>query len=239
MKILIVEDERPMAEDIRDLTRAILGSRVSSIKILTTLHDAMDYLSEHAIDVLLLDLNLNERDGFDILKQAVARAFHTIIISAYSDRALEAFEYGVLDFIPKPYNATRLAAAFDRLRNNYALDKQALKYLSVRRFGMIEVVPLTEVEYFKAANVYTELHLADGSVKIYDKSLKDLKKLLPSSYLRVHKSYIVDLGNIRKIFNHGGGQYDIELGSGARLPLSRLRARELRKRIDLAEDARS
>jgi two-component system response regulator LytT len=239
MRILIVEDERPTAEDIRDLTRAILGSRISSIKILTTLHDALDYLSEHAIDVLLLDLNLNERDGFDILKQAVARAFHTIIISAYTDRALEAFEYGVLDFIPKPYSPTRLAAAFDRLDDDYAFDKQALKYLSVRRFGTIEVVPLKEVEYFKAANVYTELHLADGSVRIYDKSLKDLKKLLPSSYIRVHKSYIVDLGNVRKIFSHGGGRYDIELGSGARLPLSRVHAPELKKRIDLADDGRS
>jgi two-component system response regulator LytT len=239
MRVLIVEDERPTAEDIRDLTRAILGSRLSAIKILTTLHDALDYLAEHAIDVLLLDLNLNERDGFDILKQAVARAFHTIVISAYSDRALEAFEYGVLDFIPKPYSPARLAAAFDRLRDNHALDKQALKYLSVRRFGTIEVVPLREVAYFKAANVYTELHLADGSIKIYDKSLKDLKKLLPSSYLRIHKSYVVDLGTVRKIFSHGGGRYDIELRNGTRLPLSRLRAHELKKRTDLAGDGRS
>jgi len=238
MRILIVEDERPTAEDIRDLTRAILGSRVSSLRIVTTLHDALDYLSEHAIDVLLLDLNLNERDGFDILKQAVARAFHTIVISAYSDRAIEAFEYGVLDFIPKPYSPPRLAAAFDRLRDNSALDKRAMKYLSVRRFGIIEVVPLKEVEYFKAANVYTELHLADGSIRIHDKSLKDLKKLLPSAYMRVHKSYIVDLGNVRKIFSHGGGRYDIELGSGIRLPLSRVRARELKKRIDLPDDGR-
>jgi len=236
MRILIVEDERPTAEDIRNLTRAILGSRISSIKIVTTLHDALDFLSEHSIDVLLLDLNLNERDGFDILKQTVARAFHTVIISAYSDRALEAFEYGVLDFIPKPHSQARLAAAFDRLRDNHALDKQALKYLSVRRFGTIEVVPLKEVEYFKGANVYTELHLTDGSIKIYDKSLKDLNKLLPSSYLRVHKSYIVDFRNVRNIFTHGAGRYDIQLGSGARLPLSRLRALELKRRIDLADD---
>jgi two-component system response regulator LytT len=232
MRILIVEDERPTAEDIRDLTRAILGSRVSSVKILVTLHDALDYLADHAIDVLLLDLNLNDRDGFEILRQAVARAFHTIVISAYSDRAIEAFEYGVLDFVPKPYNRARLSAAFDRLRDSHALDQRALKNLSVRRFGMIEVVPLKEVEFFKAANVYTELHLADGSIKIYDKSLKDLKKLLPSSYLRIHKSYMVDLGNVRKVFSHGGGRYDVELKSGARLPLSRVRARELKKCID-------
>ena len=53
---------------------------------------------------MLLDLNLHARDGFEILKQIVSKSFHTIIISANIDRAIEAFEYGVLDFIPKLYN---------------------------------------------------------------------------------------------------------------------------------------
>jgi len=231
MRVLIVEDERPTAEDIRDLVRADLGPRLSSIHILTTLHDALDYLSNHAIDVLLLDLNLNERDGFDILKQAVARSFHTIIISAYADRAVEAFEYGVLDFVLKPYNPQRLAAAFARLRSGSDLDTRALKYLSVRTFGNIEVIPLSDVIYFKGANVYSELHLRGGGVKVYDKSLKNLIKLLPRSYVRIHKSYIADIRGIRKIASHGGGRYEIELENGATLPLSRSRAQETKKRI--------
>jgi DNA-binding LytR/AlgR family response regulator len=232
---LIVEDERPTAEDIRDMIKADPGVRLSSIHILTTLHDALDYLSSHAIDVLLLDLNLNERDGFDILKQAVARSFHTIIISAYPDRAIEAFEYGVLDFVLKPYNPQRLAAAFARLRSGSDLDTRALKYLSVRAFGNIEVVPLSDVMYFKGANVYSELHLRGGGVKVYDKSLKNLVKLLPRFYIRIHKSYITDIRAIRKIWSHGGGRYEVELENGAKLPMSRSRVQETKKRIVQAE----
>jgi two-component system response regulator LytT len=235
MRILIVEDERPTAEDIRDLTKELLGDRAASIHIETSLHSALDYLSRHAIDVLLLDLNLNERNGFEILKQAVARSFHTIIISAYSDKAVEAFEYGVLDFIPKPYNLERLQTAFDRLQDSYALDTRALKYLSVRKFGSIDVVPLKDVKYFKGANVYTELHLTGGSVEVYDKSLKSVKKLLPRSYTRIHKSYIVDRRRIRKIFSFGGGRYEVELEGRDKLPVSRSRIREIRKQLDLAE----
>lgn len=229
MRILIVEDERPTAEDIRNLTKELLGDQVSSIHIQNSLPNALDFLSSHTIDVLLLDLNLNERNGFEILKQAVARSFHTIIISAYSDKAVEAFEYGVLDFVLKPYNIKRLRAAFDRLQDSYALATRALKYLSVRKYGSVEIIPLREVKYFKGANVYSELHLFSGAVEIYDKSLKNIKKLLPRSYTRIHKSFIVDLRLIRRIFNYGSGRYEIELESRDRLPVSRKRIREVRK----------
>lgn len=237
MRILIVEDERPIAEDIRSLTKELLGNQVSSIHIQTSLHNALDFLSAHAVDVLLLDLNLNERNGFEILKQAVARSFHTIIISAYSDRAIEAFEYGVLDFILKPYNLERLRVAFNRLQDSYALDARALKYLTVRKFGSIEIIPLKEVKYFKGANVYSELHLFSGVVEIYDKSLKNIGKLLPRSYMRIHKSFIVDMRLIRKIFNYGGGRYEIELECRDRLPVSRNRIREVKKRFDFVNES--
>lgn len=235
MRILIVEDERPTAEDIRDLTKELLGDKVTSIHIQTSLHSAVDFLSSHAIDVLLLDLNLNERNGFEILKQAVSHSFHTIIISAYSDKAIEAFEFGVLDFIPKPYNLERLQTAFDRLQDSFALDTRALKYLSVRKFGSIDIVPLKEVKYFKGANVYTELHLIGGTVEIYDKSLKSVKRLLPRFYTRIHKSYIVDIRKIRKIFSYGGGRYEVELEGRDRLPVSRSHIREIKKQLDLLE----
>jgi two-component system response regulator LytT len=102
MRILIVEDERPTAEDIKMLVEHILNKEITSIHIETTLDSAMWYLKEKSIDVLLLDLNLNSKDGFQLLKQVVSQSFHTIVISANTNRAIEAFENGVLDFIPKP-----------------------------------------------------------------------------------------------------------------------------------------
>ncbi|MBK7227614.1 MAG: hypothetical protein IPH97_01775 [Ignavibacteriales bacterium] len=64
-------------------------------------------------------MNLNAKDGFELLKQVVSQSFHTIVISANINRAIEAFEYGVLDFIPKPYNIERLKAAFQRLQSSH------------------------------------------------------------------------------------------------------------------------
>lgn len=104
MRILIVEDKRPTAEDIKFLVEQILQKEIISIHIEVSLDSALIYLKEKPIDILLLDLNLNSKEGFEIIKQVVSQSFYTIVISANINRAIEVFEYGVLDFIPKPYN---------------------------------------------------------------------------------------------------------------------------------------
>ena len=228
MRILIVEDERPTAEDIQSLVKQILKKEITSIHIETRLESAMLYLKEKPIDVLLLDLNLNAKDGFDLLKQAVSQSFHTIIISANINRAIEAFEYGVLDFIPKPYNIERLKAAFNRLKASHALDGHAVKYLSVKKGFEIKVIPIEEIRFFKSANIYVELYLNNEHVIIYDKSIKQLVPLLPSTYCRIHKSYIVNREKIDSIQTLGGGKYRVILKSGESLPVSRKIIKQLK-----------
>ena len=115
MKIVIVEDERPIARYIERLTRKILGEKIQSIRTLYTLDDAKAFLLENPIDLCLLDLNLNGENGYELLKQAVSGSFHTIIISAYPNQAIEAFKYGVLDFIEKPFTTNTIEASLCRL----------------------------------------------------------------------------------------------------------------------------
>lgn len=228
MRILIVEDERPTAEDIKFLVGQILNNEITSIHIETSLDSAMLYLKEKPVDVLLLDLNLNSKDGFQLLKQVVSQSFHTIVISANINRAIEAFEYGVLDFIPKPYNIERLKAAFQRLKSSHALDGHSIKYLTVKKGFEIKVIPLDDIKYFKSANIYVELHLLNNQVVIYDKSIKQLIPLLPANYYRIHKSFIVDRNNVESIQSLGGGKYWAILKSGERLPISRQKINLLR-----------
>lgn len=233
MRILIVEDERPIAEDIQLLVKQILKEKITSIHIEITLGNALAYLQERPIDVLLLDLNLNSKDGFQILKQVVCKSFHTIVISANINRAIEAFEHGVLDFIPKPYNYERLKSAFERLKSNHATNGQSVKYLSVKKGFEIKVIPIEHINYFKSSNIYVELYLKDGSVEVYDKSIKNLEMLLPENYCRIHKSYIIDTRTIEKIKTPGGGQYRAVLKCGDCLPVSRSKITSLKKSLDL------
>lgn len=179
MKILIVEDEAKIAKYIEKLTLELLGSKATGVKIIPDLVNALYYVEEHAIDLLLLDLNLHGEDGFDILQQLVATSFHTIIISANKHRAIEAFEHGVLDFISKPFTKARLQKAFDRLNISEKYAPHPTKKLAIRSKGKIKLIDIDQVLYIKAANVYAELYLHDGTKELHDKSLDKLQMILP------------------------------------------------------------
>lgn len=232
MRILIVEDERPTAEDIKLLVGSILKNEITSLHIETTLNNAVFYIKENPIDLLLLDLNLNSKDGFQLLKEAVSLSFHTIVISANIDRAIEAFEYGVLDFIPKPYNYERLTKAFERLKSSHAIDGHSIKYLSVKTGNEIRIIPIEDVAFFKAANIYSELHLNNGHIVIYDKPIKQLVPLLPSNYMRIHKSYLVELNKIKSLQLLGGGKNHLLLHGGECLPVSRKVIKKLKTALE-------
>ena len=120
MNALIVEDERMAARRLERMLRGILGDSVEQITCLERVEEAECFLASTTIDVLLLDLNLNGEDGFELLKKATAGPFQTIIVSANTGQALRAFEYGVLDFVPKPVERSRLERALARVSGEFA-----------------------------------------------------------------------------------------------------------------------
>jgi two-component system, LytTR family, response regulator LytT len=231
MRILIVEDEQPIAEDLEDLCRKLLGERLEVIHVESTLGNAHEYLAQKRIDLLFLDLNLSGRDGFDLLKEAVSYSFHTIVVSANIDRAIEAFEYGVIDFVPKPYSEERVAKALDRFDHSELSQNHGVKYLSVRKTGGIRLVAIAELLYVKGASVYTELVSKNGDKDLYDKTLDDLSRILPGNFFRIHKSYIVDINAVKSVMVRGSGKYAIELHSQEILPVSRTRFAGLKQKL--------
>ena len=225
MNIVIVEDENTVAQRIERLTRELLGDEVDKLNLFHTLDDADDYLGNNAIDLLFLDLNLAGRDGFELLKQVVAGSFHTIVISAYAERAIEAFEYGVLDFVAKPFTKGRLDKALQRFKSSHV--QQQTKYLSIKKMGMLKTILLQDVAYFQGANVYSEVCLKNGDTHLHDKSLTKLEQVLPDSFYRVHKSYIVNSGQI-KGFKQEGNNAELLLTGEVSVPVSRSKIAEVK-----------
>lgn len=221
MRILIVEDERPTAEDLAVLIRNHFEKQLTSVQVEGSLQNAAYFLEHNEIDLLLLDLNLNGKDGFELLKDLSARPFLTVVVSANTDRALEAFEYGVLDFIPKPYTLERIEKAMSRLTDGNNFANRQMKYLCIRNRGKVDVVSLDEVAYFKAANVYVEVHLESGGYKLMHKTLDKLSLLLSQHFMRVHRSYLIDIRSLKEIHVHGGGKYEAVLSNGSRIPINR------------------
>ncbi|MEQ9426842.1 MAG: LytTR family DNA-binding domain-containing protein [Cyclobacteriaceae bacterium] len=227
MNILIVEDETRIAKRIERLTCEILGNTLQSVTHINTLTEALEFIENNSLDFVLLDLNLNGEDGFDLLKTAVSGSFHTIIISAYKDQAIAAYEYGVLDFIPKPFNRNRLEIAFNR-----TIDKQKsvtkIKFLAVKKRQKIQLIPIEDVVYIQGAGAYTELILTNGTKELHDKSLDKHEQLLSNSFERIHKSYLVRMSEIKEIIVKTGSKYSAELKNGTIVPIGRTKYKEIK-----------
>lgn len=231
MNIVLVEDEVMVARRLTKFCREILTTRIDSLKHFLTLDDAQEHLDEHSIDLLLLDLNLHGADGFELLKTATAESFQTIVVSANTERALEAFEYGVLDFVAKPFNRERLKKAFDRLDQVAEQNAKGCRFLSVKKHGRIELIDISQIRYIQASGHYCELVLLDGKTQLHDKNLERLMAILPNTFERVHKSYVVPMNQIKSLLKYPGSKYELTLHNEAVIPLGRTRYPVIRDKL--------
>lgn len=231
MRALIVEDEPLLAQRLERFCREILGAQLETIRVANLFSEASARLDESPIDLLLLDLNLHGRDGMELLASTVAGSFHTIIVSANTDQALRAFEYGVIDFVPKPFSRERLAQALQRVTERDGRAAGAAKFLAVRKHGKVELVAIDRVLYVEGAGAYAELVLEDGRRELHDKTLEKLHALLPPVFERIHKSYVVRWSAVKALHAQEGSHYEVELRNGLRLPVGRTRYKELREKL--------
>lgn len=231
MRLVLIEDEPLVAQRLARFCREVLGAGLEKLHVANTFDAASAWLAENPVDVVLLDLNLQGEDGMELLRRSVAGSFHTIIVSANTDRALEAFQYGVLDFVPKPFSRERLAQALARASGPLARGGPPTKLLAVRKAGRVELVAVDAVLYVQGAGNYSELVLQDGRRELHDKTLERLEAILPGDFERIHKSYLVRLSAVKALHASEGSHYEAELRDGRRLPVGRTRYKELRAKL--------
>ena len=229
MRVVIVEDEPMVARRLERVTREVLGARLHSVHCVSTIDSAGGQLARGEESVLLLDLQLSGEDGFDVLRRAMAEPCSTIVVSANTNRALEAFELGVVDFVPKPFTAGRLALAFERLVERRGTERT--RYLAVSVAGRIDLIPLDEVVAVHGDDDYSSIETVRGERRLHKRTLAHLETLLPGTFQRVHRSHIVNLVHARQIRINPSGGRSLLLANGSEVPVSRSYADALAKRL--------
>lgn len=230
MNILIVEDEPIIAQRLKRFVTQILSSQLTKLHWVDTIDDGEQILSENTIDLLLLDLNVYGESGFDLLKTYTASSFHTIIVSAYAEQAIHAFEYGVLDFVPKPFNQERLAQALNRFTSQEQRQDFNGRYLSIKKAGQIELIAIEQIDYISASGHYSELY-HNGQTNLHDKSIERIQQLLPANFERIHRSHIVNMNQFKRLIIQTGGKYLIELKNGKQLPVGRTHYNRIKQKL--------
>jgi DNA-binding LytR/AlgR family response regulator len=226
--VVIAEDEPVIAQRLVRLTRSILQNDAAVVECAPDLRSALRLLTGRNQPVLILDLNLGGEDGFALVRDAVAQPCRTIVVSANTDRAMEAFELGVVDFVAKPFTEERLALALRRAKESTG---ERTRYLAVSQAGKVELVPLSSVAAIHGDDDYSSIETLDGRKHLHSKTLAALMEVLPATFRRVHRSHIVNLAHVQRIVADKHGARRVMLSNGSSVPISRSQAKELARDV--------
>jgi DNA-binding LytR/AlgR family response regulator len=161
--------------------------------------EAMDYLRENHVDLMFLDINMPEISGMELLK-IIPTHPKTILTTAYSEFALESYDYGVIDYLLKPIYFPRFLKAVDRFfstENAKAKEEEvAVNSISVKVDGYFMNIELDQLLFAQSFGNYVKLHTIKRTY-LASITTSELEKCLPEkSFMRIHKSYIVALDKI-------------------------------------------
>jgi len=219
MNVLIVEDEPLIAQRLVREVRTFFGERLVRLAQGEDVDEVLGILSEGGIDLLLLDLNLHGDDGFRLLDLVKQGKFRTIIVSAHAERAVQGFDFGVLDFVAKPFSQARLQQAFQRYADS--AENGGAHSLVIKKMGSIELLPIDKICCIRADGHYTQVRMCDGSEHFHDSALDKLMAVLPANFLRVHRSYAVNMRQFARLRIEAGGKYLIDTLTETDIPVSR------------------
>jgi two-component system, LytTR family, response regulator len=238
MKVVVVDDE-PLA---RRRLKSMLTEQpdVEVVAEYEDPTDALKALPESNADVLFLDIQMPEVDGFGVLDGIGTRPPPFVIfVTAHAEHAVRAFDEDATDYLLKPYDRERLERSLDRARaalagtHTGALDTQVrqlvdqlrerseyLDRVAVTMGRRTYFVPTRAIDWVQADRNYLRLHVGDKCHLIRSTISGIESRLDPAHFARVHRSFIVRIDHVRELRALVSGEYRIVLVDGTELPMS-------------------
>lgn len=237
MRALIVDDEALARERVRTLLGTLEGIEV--IGEASGGRDAIEQILAHKPDVVFLDVQMPDVDGFEVLDAVAAEWLPAVIfITAYDEYAIKAFDVHAVDYVLKPIVPERLHAAVRRASKQDVrtlLDDRPLARLVIRSAGKLSFVKPAEIDWLEADGKHVVLH-AGRETHVVRQTLTGLERRLgPHGFVRIHRSAIVNVEKIKELEPWFHGEYVVVLEDGTKLTSSAAHSRALHKLIDAAE----
>jgi two-component system LytT family response regulator len=237
----LIADDEPLA---RERLRSLL-SEEADVDILGECGDgrsAIAWLENNAVDLLLLDIQMPEMDGFQILRSVAANRLPTVIfVTAYDRYALDAFEVHALDYLLKPVAPERMKRALDHVRAgrksqvlNADLQRRIVNMLAelesrrqraeripIKADGEVTFLAVNEIDWIESAGNYVNLHVR-GKTKLVRETLSAMeRKLTANGFVRISRSTVINAARIRTLRPAQYGDYSVYLIDATELTLSR------------------
>jgi DNA-binding LytR/AlgR family response regulator len=231
LRVLAVDDERPALEDLARLLGG--SSEVAEVTVADSSGEALRTLAEHRFDAIFVDVRMPGIDGLELA--SVLDQFSDppalVFVSAYEDGAVGAFELELhpLDYLMKPVSRARIAQALERV----VASRSDGEIVSVehQRGGATRLVPRASILYVKSEGDYVRIVSDDGRFLVRGALSQIERKWIPYGFVRVHRSYVVNLRRATEIRPELGGSATIVLADGSEVPVARRQVPELRRRL--------
>jgi two-component system LytT family response regulator len=233
LRVVIVDDEEPA----RSLLREYLG-RAGGVEIVGECRngfEAVKAVHDLKPDLLFLDIQMPKLNGFEVL-ELLGRDVAVVFATAFDEHAIRAFEVNAVDYILKPVSPERVKTALDRARERLVARTplpvaaiaaaarpagQPASRLVVRQGPKVHVITADKLDFAEAQDDYVSLR-SEGKSYLKQQTLGDLESSLdPSRFVRIHRSYLLNLDRLARIDTEGGEPKAVLLHDGTRLPLSR------------------
>jgi two-component system, LytTR family, response regulator len=249
LRVLLVDDEPLVRQGIRDFLAAepdiaIIGECGNGL-------EALEIMAREPVDLVFLDVQMPELDGLGVAAALSGQGGPEVVfVTAYSEHAVRAFEVNAVDYVLKPFDRERFAAALARVRarrttgEREELARRLATVLAelqqaqghaqrvvVRSEGRIRLVAVDDIDWIEAADNYARLHAGPERHLIRETMTSLEARLDPARFARIHRSTIVNLDRIRELQPTFNGEYAVLLHTGAKLTLSRGYRDALRERL--------
>jgi two-component system, LytTR family, response regulator len=243
IRAVVVDDE----DLARQVVRELLGEH-PDIEIAAECangFEAVKAVTELKPDLLFLDIQMPKLDGFEVL-ELIGTEMAIVFATAYDQHALRAFEVHAVDYLLKPFGSERFNQALTRARQRLggklppaselkAATRAPGEYTErvvVRDGTRVHIIPISKLDYVEAQDDYAAL-ASEGKKHLKQQTISGIESSLdPARFLRIHRSYIVNLERVTKIEPYGKDTHVAILTDGTRLPVSRTGFGRLRAVLD-------
>lgn len=242
-RALIVDDEELARHIIRELLQPHKEIEVAAE--CANGFEAVKAFAEHKPDLIFLDVQMPKLTGFDVL-ELIGDEASVIFVTAYDQYAMRAFDVHAIDYLLKPIGKERFEAALERAKSRLGEKppsaqklaeaarppQQFLERVVVKDGTRVTLIPVAKLDYVEAQDDYVAL-ASQGKKHLKQQTIAGLEAALdPKCFVRIHRSYIVNLERVTRIEPYGKDSRLAILGDGTRLPVSRTGYGRLQSLLD-------